>query len=158
MNARRAALAALWMVVTPWTALAAGPLADAAAIVSRNGQPSAIWFDDEGLEVWDYNGNPFRFTGLRFRFDGEGRLVREEDPRREQVVATLAAGMTARQVRDRLGEPPTMFFIRDEPHWEWRVLLQGRRPHRLVVHFDKSGVVKAVARFPLDAGAGRGNR
>jgi hypothetical protein len=131
---------------------------DAATIAARHGTPSAVWFDADGREVWDYDGNPFRFSGLRFRFDTDGVLVREEDPRSEAVVASIASGMTAREVRDRLGEPPAMFFVRDEPHWEWRVLWAGRRPHRLVVQFDRQGIVKAVARQAIDAGAGRGTR
>jgi hypothetical protein len=158
MSCRLTVAIAACLIAASIPASAADSLRDAEAVLSRSGQPSAVWYDDDGLEVWDYNGNPFRFTGLRYRFDTDGRLVREEDPRREEVVATLASGMTARQVRDRIGEPPTMFFIRDEPHWEWRILWQGRRPHRLIVQFDKTGVVKAVARYPLDAGAGRGNR
>jgi hypothetical protein len=124
--------------------------ADAADVIRKHGQPSGIWFDASGREVWDYDGNPFRFSGLRFRFDPDGRLNQSEETRNESAVASVATGMSARVVRETLGEPPTMYFIRDEAHWEWRIWWAGRAAHRLVVQFDKNGVVKAVGKYRID--------
>lgn len=121
------------------------------------GQPSAIWFDRDGRENWDFSANMFSFYGYSARFDGDGTLVEWRQLRTEREYARLVPGRsTGYDVREAFGEPHTLYFVRGEPHWEWLILHLGQR-YRLVAQFDRAGALKAVARYPAgEAGGGRG--
>jgi hypothetical protein len=122
----------------------------AAEVVRREGQPSVIWFDADGREIWEYGANPYRFTGLRFIFNDEGRLIDQEQTRQEPDIQRIGVGTTTRrQVREILGEPLRLYAIRGDIHWEWPVFWLARIPHRLVVQFDDRGVVKDVGKYRL---------
>lgn len=122
----------------------------AAEVVRRQGQPSVVWFDATGREVWEYGSNPYRFTGLRFVFDDQGKVVYSEETRQERDVRRIVAGRSdRREVREILGEPARLFVIRGEVHWEWAVFWLARIPHRLVIQFDEQGVVKEIGKYRL---------
>lgn len=121
-----------------------------ADVLRRQGQPSVIWFDSTGREVWEYGNNPFRFTGLRFVFDDQGKVVYNEETRQERDVRRIVAGKSNRRdVREILGEPARLYVIRGEVHWEWAVFWLARIPHRLVIQFDERGVVKDIGKYRL---------
>lgn len=121
-----------------------------ADVLRRQGQPSVVWFDSTGREVWEYGNNPFRFTGLRFVFDDQGRVVYNEETRQERDVRRIVAGKSdRREVREILGEPARLYVIRGEMHWEWAVFWLARIPHRLVIQFDERGVVKDIGKYRL---------
>lgn len=155
----RSAWRAIAVVLLAGSCLSAGPVqaeapkAEAqsvAEVVRRQGQPSVVWFDATGREVWEYGSNPFRFTGLRFVFDDQGRVVYSEETRQERDIRRIIAGQSDRQdVREILGEPARLFVIRGEMHWEWAVFWLARIPHRLVIQFDERGVVKDIGKYRL---------
>lgn len=146
---RRALLGAALLVVSGVRA-ADAPEATVADVVRREGQPSSVWFDATGREVWEYGVNPYRFTGLRFVFDDQGRLVYREQTREARDITRIEPGRTTRrEVREILGEPLRLYVIRGGIHWEWPVFWVARIPHRLVIQFDDRGVVKDIGKYRL---------
>jgi hypothetical protein len=119
------------------------------------GNPSAVWFDRDGLENWDYDANRQSYFAYSARFDGEGRLEQWRQLRTPEAIARIVPGQsTVRDVRESCGEPHLLYVIRGDTHWEWRVLNANRNPRRLVVQFGPDGLVKSAALYlPPEGGA-----
>lgn len=144
-----AAVGAIFLIAAGVRA-ADAPEPTVADVVRREGQPSSVWFDATGREVWEYGANPYRFTGLRFVFDDQGRLVYREQTREARDISRIEARRsTRREVREILGEPLRLYTIRGEIHWEWPVFWVARIPHRLVIQFDDRGIVKDIGKYRL---------
>jgi hypothetical protein len=112
------------------------------------GNPSAVWYDAEARENWDYDANPKSYFAYSVRFSADGRLEERRQLRSPEAIARIVPGQsTVRDVRESCGEPQLLYVIRGDPHWEWRVLNANRNPRRLVVQFGPDGVVKNAAMY-----------
>jgi hypothetical protein len=121
-----------------------------AQVLARMGSSPFVWFDREGREYWDYSRNPFSAHGYRAGFDSEGRLVEWRELRRPEDVARLKPGVSkVEDVRDALGQPNQLQYIRGDAHWQWRVQ-RGTRPYRLVVQMGPDGTLKSIGEYPAD--------
>ena len=127
-----------------------------AEVRARMGSPSKVWVSRDGVEHWDYAGNPYSFYAYRASFESSGTLKAFRSLRNIDDLRLLSPGTsTAEDVRNVFGEPVRVYFIRGDPHWEWPILRPIREPHRLVVQFSPEGVVKSMGAYRIETGGPR---
>ena len=129
---------------------------------ARVGYPTDIRFDANGDELWEYARGPEGTETYLVRAGKDGRVkgvTQLLTP--ERLIQGVEVGKTTKaQVRDLLGRPSDLRYLRSGLMWEWRAALGPELGH-LAVRFDDNGVVaeKMVLTDPkTDDGRGSGGK
>jgi hypothetical protein len=118
------ALAALLLAACA-TSYGPGPLAPGATqadAIARMGQPTGRHVLDEGGERLEFARGPMGVHTFMLDFDAGGKLTRIEQVLTEANFMQLEVGMTADEVRKRIGRPGRVTFLGRQQHelwWYW---------------------------------------
>jgi hypothetical protein len=108
----------------------------------RVGYPTDIRFDANGDELWEYARGPAGAETYLIRAGKDGRVKEVTQLLTVQRFAEVQVGKTTKaQVRDFLGRPSDLRYLRSGLVWEWRVRLDPDWGH-LAVRFDDNGIVR----------------
>lgn len=83
------------------------------------GQPSAEYLLPDGGRQLEYAGGEFAKSTFKYAFDRRGLLIRGEQVLTERLFAGIRAGMTAEEVRLRIGAPSSVWPLRRQHQQVW---------------------------------------
>jgi hypothetical protein len=108
----------------------------------RVGLPTDIRFDANGEELWEYATGPSGTQTYLVRI-GRDRRVKEVTPLlTKERFDRIAPGTTTKaELRDLLGRPSDLHYLRSGLVWDWRVHLGPESGH-YAVRFDENDVVR----------------
>ncbi|MBN8488434.1 MAG: hypothetical protein J0M20_12020 [Burkholderiales bacterium] len=89
------------------------------AVRARLGEPSMEFPGENGQRVLEYATGPFGKHTYQLRFAADGRLLSGEQVLTEAHFATITAGMTAEELRRRIGPPAQRFRVARPPQTVW---------------------------------------
>jgi hypothetical protein len=115
------ALAALLLAACA-TSYGPGPLAPGATqadAIARMGQPTGRHALDEGGERLEFARGPMGVHTFMLDFDAGGKLTTIEQVLTEANFMQLEVGMTADEVRKRIGRPGRVTFLGRQQHELW---------------------------------------
>jgi hypothetical protein len=90
-----------------------------ATVRQEMGLPTGEFSLPGGLRQLEYATGPFGKSTHLFRFDAAGHLLGVQQVLTEAQFALIHAGMTADEVRLRLGRPSTTFGVMRPPETVW---------------------------------------
>jgi hypothetical protein len=95
---------------------------DADAVRSKLGPPAAEYPLPDGSRKWAYPTGPFGKHTTMVSFDAAGRVLAWEEALTEARFDTIEAGLTQRQLLERLGPPGRVWAVRyhDQTVWTYR--------------------------------------
>jgi len=89
------------------------------AVLARLGPPTGQWTTPGMGPVLEYATGPFGKTTWMLQFDDQQRLLRAEQVLNENNFGAILAGMSAEEVRHRIGPPATRFRVARPPQTVW---------------------------------------
>lgn len=89
------------------------------AVLARLGPPTGEWDTPNVGPVLEYATGPFGKTTWMLQFDMQQRLVRAEQVLNENNFGAIVAGMSADEVRRRIGPPAKRFRVARPPQTVW---------------------------------------
>jgi len=95
------------------------PGSPSASVMQRLGQPTAVHVLPSGGRRLEYAGGAFGRHTLMLDFDASDRLVHTEQVRDEAHFNAIRAGMSAEEVRTRIGAPATTWAIPRQHQIVW---------------------------------------
>ena len=113
----------------------------ATQVRDRVGLPTDIRFGANGEELWEYTTGPNGTETYLISMARDGRVQSVTQLLTVDRFNEVQVGKTTKaQVRDWMGRPSDLRYLRSGLVWEWRVNLQPQLGH-LAVRFDDAGVV-----------------
>lgn len=120
---RRLALLALPLLLgacAAWTPARFAPGTPLEVVRQGLGAPTGEWAGEGGTRVLEYATGPFGKSTHLLRFDAQSRLIGAEQVLVEANFAQIRAGMTAEQLRQRIGRASETFRVaRPVPQTVW---------------------------------------
>jgi hypothetical protein len=116
--------------------------ATATEVRDRVGLPTDIRFDANGEELWEYATGPSGTETYLIRMSRDARVKEVTQIITVDRFAEVQVGKTTKaQIRDWLGRPSDLRYLRNGLVWEWRVNLRPELGH-LAVRFDDADIVR----------------
>lgn len=104
---------------TAWSPLRFAPGTPMASVRQALGAPTGEWPGADGGRVLEYATGPFGRSTHLLRFDAQGALLGGEQVLTEANFAQIRAGMSADEVRQRIGRASTTFMVMRPPQTVW---------------------------------------
>jgi len=118
---------------------------------ARMGSPTDIRFAGNGDELWEYATGPRGTETYLFRFGKDGRVKAITQLLTEEQFGKIVPNQTTKAgVRDLLGQPSNLAFLRNGNSWSWHIRI-GARDGYFVVRFGPNNVV-VEKNITFDAG------
>lgn len=107
------------------TGYAPGPLRQGDSIdtaLQRMGAPTGEYLQADGGRRLEFARGPFGRHTYMLDFDVQGRLVRSEQVLTEAIFGSIQPGITAAQLREKIGRPARVWAVRyhDQTVWSYR--------------------------------------
>lgn len=116
--------------------------ATASEVHDRVGLPTDIRFAANGDELWEYARGPSGTETYVMRIGKDGRVQDVTQLLTDARFSQVQPGSTTKaQVRDWMGRPSDVRYLRSGLFWEWRTRVGPELGH-YVVRFDEQGVVR----------------
>ncbi len=89
------------------------------------GEPDRIWPGPAGSRIFEYNRQPSGQRNYMIAIGADGMMASLRQVLTPENFARIGPGMTADEVRQRLGRPArvTPYALKNEITWDWRYFL-----------------------------------
>jgi hypothetical protein len=146
-----AALAASLGACGPMLRNAPPPGAPAAEVVARFGQPSAVYPDSGGGQVFEYRGQPMGQFQWMARIGPDGRLISFQQALTSENFANVKVDRSSKDdILRMFGRPAEVSRVafHDYEVWSYRYKEAGVWNSMMHIHFDANGVVRQMLNGP----------
>ena len=94
------------------------------SVTDRVGEPTTVWKNDDGSEIWQYPQGHYATQTFIVLVGSDERVVEVYQALSAPYFARVQRGMSREDVQRLLGPPREVrnFSSRDEEHWSWRYL------------------------------------
>lgn len=119
-------------------------LSTEADVRAQFGEPDRIWPGPEGSRVFEYDRQPAGQRNYMIAIGPDGRMAALRQVLTPENFAQIVPGMTAEDVRRRLGKPArtTPYPLKQETVWDWRYLEPPTTSMVFSVAFGDDGRVR----------------